>query len=210
MTPGAIKARQRRNEEKESAVFNDTLKEYIECKYFDIFKEFGDFYQKLKTEYPNKAKYTNTRVFRLWRKRMIKESFKAAGVEVISIADKHDIERAEQVITGSEVSDDNNRIDEQSEATSDDDRVVAASDSEATSDDDRVETASDNILAMACENLDININEANNEVEQIIAELENRGIQLDANEDEGVQMEPEDEIFPEPFDYRLEVELESW
>ena len=73
MSSGAIRARNRREKEKAETEYNATLREYIHCRYENIMAEFEPFFEALKAKYPEGRKYTNTKEFRLWRKRQIRE-----------------------------------------------------------------------------------------------------------------------------------------
>ena len=77
MSPGAIQGRNRRRKEKEEREYNATLREYIHCRYENILAEFEPFFVALKAKYPEGRKYTNTKEFRLWRKRQIREQLQA-------------------------------------------------------------------------------------------------------------------------------------
>ena len=90
MTPGAIRARKRRDEERDNSRYNQTLKEYITYKYSNIINEFDPFYRQLQTKYPRRRFYSNTNEFRRWRREMIVESFKEVGVEAV-VFDQQDL-----------------------------------------------------------------------------------------------------------------------
>ena len=76
MTAGAIRARIRRGKEKEEHQYNATLKEFVRCKYGSILTEFDPFFNQLKAKYPKGRVYTNTKEFRLWREKEIKNTLK--------------------------------------------------------------------------------------------------------------------------------------
>ena len=92
MSSGAIRARNRREKEKAETEYNATLREYIHCRYENIMAEFEPFFKTLKAKYPEGRKYTNTKEFRLWRKRQIREQLQAEQQQ----QQNHDSEHEQQ------------------------------------------------------------------------------------------------------------------
>ena len=82
MKRSAIRARERRDVEREEQRYNTTLKEFVQYKYEHIIKEFDSFYEDLKSKYPKRRIYVNTNEFRMWRKRQIEKAFNSNGVKV--------------------------------------------------------------------------------------------------------------------------------
>ena len=82
MKRSAIRARERRDVEREEQRYNTTLKEFVQYKYEHIIKEFDSFYEDLKSKYPKRRIYVNTNEFRMWRKRQIEKAINSNGVKV--------------------------------------------------------------------------------------------------------------------------------
>ena len=192
MTPGAIRARKRRNEERDSARYNQTLKEYITYKYSDIIEEFDPFYRQLQEKYPRKRFYSGTKEFRRWRREMIAESFKEVGVEVTV----YDIQGQEQ---------------QQQQQHSDDEQQQHSDDGddeqEQNGDEANIELENAGVQLPA---VDEGVNIVN-ELDQMVVELENAGVQLSAP-DEGIDLDIYEELKAdiEDFNYRIEVELNQY
>ena len=92
---GAIRARERRDKEREEQRYNNTLKEFVVYRYSHIVDEFNPFYEDLKARYPKKLVYINTNEFRLWRKNEIVKAFNSNGNEV-AFFDSVDLAQGEQ------------------------------------------------------------------------------------------------------------------
>ena len=66
---GAVLARERREREKKDTQYNDALKEFLQLKYNHIIAEFDPMYKNIMARRPANLIYTNTKEFRLWRRR---------------------------------------------------------------------------------------------------------------------------------------------
>ena len=198
MTPGAIRARKRRDEERDNSRYNQTLKEYITYKYSNIINEFDPFYRQLQTKYPRRRFYSNTNEFRRWRREMIVESFKEAGVEAV-VFDQQDL-------YGNDEQEQQHGEQEQQQQHGDDEQQQ-----HGEQEQQQQQYGEQNEHHGEQEQSDQHDDEANidNEVIEIIAELENNGVLL---HDEGIHLDVYEELQAdiEDFDYRLEVELDQW
>ena len=197
MSPAAVRARSRRNEERESNRYNQTLREYITYKYSNILDEFEPFYEQLRTKYPRRRFYAGTKEFRRWRREMITESFKEVGDE----AAVSDVQEQQQQQQQQQQDEQQQQIDDQEEEHGDDDQQQQQQcDEQQQQIDDQEEEQNGQ-----------HGDEPNNEIDQMIAELENAGVQLHTI-DEGIELDIYEELQAdiEEFDYRLEVELEQY
>ena len=70
-TKGAALARERREREKKESQYNDALKDFLHVKYSHIIAEFESLYENIMARRPRHLVYTNTREFRMWRRREI-------------------------------------------------------------------------------------------------------------------------------------------
>ena len=219
MTPGAIRARKRRDEERDNNRYNQTLKEYITYKYSNIINEFDPFYRQLQTKYPRRRFYSNTNEFRRWRREMIVESFKEVGVEAV-VFDQQDLhgddeqeqqQHGEQEQQHDEQEQQQHGDDEQQQHGEQEQQQHGDDEQQQHGDDEQQQHGEQNEQHGEQEQSDQHDDEGNidNEVIEIIAELENNGVLL---HDEGIHLDVYEELQAdiEDFDYRLEVELDQW
>ena len=125
MNTPAVKARERRKNEREVKLFNDTLKEYVSTKYDSIFDEYSSFYSSLKSKHPTAKSLLKTSTFKRWKRSVIKQSFQ----------EEVDSNQTESSVETSEVNEDELRV-EASEANNnlvseDDDLTSEASEGES-------------------------------------------------------------------------------
>ena len=203
MTPGAVAARER-NTEWETKRFNTTMREYIEIKHDTIYNEYCTFYNSLASKYPNKKNLLKTTAFKLWKKGVIEQAFEEDGVlaEVTDLVEPND------------------------QISEDSDSEFANFNDQSRIEQNQTESmhveGSDILSAAINETLaDINeIEDADNVIDQIIAELEQDGAihEIFASndddevqqliDDEGIALDYEIELesILEPFDYELELD----
>ena len=217
MSKEAINARERREAEKNENRYNSTLKEYIQFKHSEIIEQFNPFYEDLKSKYPEKRIYLNTKEFRLWRKNEIKKTFASDGVEVVYF-DSKDLNSTEQPQLEDndeqdeepQVEDSNNNIlvvehndneQPQAEDSNNNILVVEHNDNEQPQAED-----SNNVLSVAMEQANNEIHNADNfnlaeEIERALNVIRDEGIELDIYNE--IQEDKE------PFNYGLELELNN-
>ena len=208
MSSAAVAARERRGYELETKRFNNTLKEFIEFKYDNIFEEYNSFYKALTEKYPNKKNLMKTAMFKEWKKHTIEQSFEKEGVhaEVTHLTDPAD--------SDPESSSEENACDELSERESVSEENVR--------DEPSNQAESDILSTVIVENFSeqhdlININEledVDNIIAEIVQDLERDGEiremldeNMPQNDDEGIALDYQTELdaVVEPFDYELEV-----
>ena len=208
MKRSAIRARERRDINREEQRYNCTLKEFLEYKYSHIIEEFNPFYEDLKSKYPKRRVYVNTNEFRLWRKRQIEKAFNSDGVEVASF-DSIDLygkgSSDSDKFTDSEEQHGEQHGEQQQEEQHGEQQEEQHGEQHSEQQEEQQHGEGNNILAAAMEHVD-------NQIDQIIRELENGGVPLQGNDDEGIHLDLYEELQGdiEDFDYRLEVELEDW
>ena len=202
MTRTAIRARERRDVNREEQRYNSTLKEFIEYKYSHIIEEFNPFYEELKAKYPEKRVYVNTNEFRLWRKREIQKAFNNDGVEVVSF-DSTDL-NGKDPSDSDEFTNSEHHGEQEQHGEQQHDEQEHHGEQEQHGEQQHDEDNNNNILAVAIE-------QAANEVDQIIRELQNGDVPL-LGDDEGIDLDIYEEIQGdiEEFNYGLEVELNDW
>ena len=218
MSREAIRARERREGEREEQKYNTTLKEFIQYRYSEIIDEFNPFYEELKTKYPEKRVYTNTNEFRLWRKKEIQKTFSNDGVEVVSF-DSVDLNGKDSDEQQDEQQDEQEQ--QPGEQQHHEDNILAVAMEQADDEITRVireiqngdieqqqqheDNSNDN------NNLAAAVEQAGNEIERILQEIQNGDIPL-STEDEGIALDIYEEIQGdiEEFNYGLEIELNNW
>ena len=196
MNQNAVRARKRRGKERKEQCYNTVLKEFIQCKYGHIIGEFQPFYHSLKLKYPKRRFYANTNEFRLWRKRQIEiygERSSTGSEQEQSEQQQYDEQQEQseqQQYDEQQEQSEQQQYDEQQEQTE-----------HHQYDEQQEQIEQDNILE-----------QVDNEINDIINELENDGVPLDINDDEGIHLDIYEELQADitDFDYRLEVELEGW
>ena len=205
----AVRARERREKEKEDNKYNATLKEYVEFKYSHIIAEFNPFYEDLKAKRPASMVYTNTNEFRLWRKSQIEKSFSSSNVQ-IRYFDEQDLYRAsgsEQHGEQQQNEQQQQQEQQQSEQPGDDEQQQQQQqqgqqqseqhDEQPGDDEQQQQQQSEQQQRNELDELDLRVNE-------IIAELQN-------GEDEGIALDVYQELQDDivDFNYHLEVKLEG-
>ena len=191
-----------RKKRKEKRRFESPLKQFVEIKYKDIFNEYIDLYQKMNDENPNKNGLTKTETFKNWKKQQqqldtdtlsqaIRETI---GSEVNSNTETHEYNTISNDIN-------NNESPERQ------DHMVTPQ--QIDSDNERQEQM------LAVHQIDAIVNQMIND--DVLRELLNAGDPLDEDPqhedpqgDEGIELNFEDELDIEPFDFELEVETLEW
>ena len=175
MKKDAVRARERREKDREDKQYNETLKEYVRIKHARIIDEFEPFYEGLKAKYPKGMVYINTKEFRRWRKDQIREGREQQHDEQPDEQEQH-----EQQQQRGEQHDEQGQHEQQQQD----------------------------------EHHDIwqQQQQVDDEINRMINELENGGVPLQNDDDEGIHLDIYEELQQdiEDFDYRLEVELGTW
>ena len=221
MKRSAVRARERREKDREDQRYNETLKEYVKFKYSHIIDEFGPFYEGLKARYPKDMAYVNTNEFRRWRKNQIQISFGNVQVAYFDKVDLHgektSEEDSEQEQYEQQHSEQHGEQQQQQSEQHGEQEQHEQQQSEQHDEQQHLEQQ----VEQHSEQHDIwqqqqqQIEQADDEINQIINELENGGVPLQNNnndDDEGIHLDLYDELQCdiEEFDYRLEAELGDW
>ena len=186
--------------------FNRVMCEYITYKYGEIAIECTEFYDQLMEKYPTKSTktYKGSKEFKTWVSSQI-----AAYCNENTEQETSD-EHAEQE-TSDEHAEQETSDEHAEQETSDEHAEQETSDEHAeqeTSDEHAEQETSDEQAEQARGNL---INQelllADNEVENIIAELENGGVPLDTNDDEGIHLDLYEELVGDISSLDVEIEL---
>ena len=212
-----------RKNRKEKRRFESPLRQFVEIKYKDIFNEYIDLYQKMNDENPNKNDLTKTETFKNWKKQQqldtdtlsqaIRETI---GSEATSNTETHEYNtisnginndgspgRQDHMVTPQQVDSDNGSPGRR-------DHVVTP---QRIDSDNGSPGGQERMLAV--HQIDTIVNEMIND--DVLRELLNAGDPLDEDpqdgdpqDDEGIELNPWDEIDIEPFDFELEVETLEW
>ena len=220
MKRSAVRARERREKDREDQRYNETLKEYVKFKYSHIIDEFGPFYEGLKGRYPKDMVYVNTDEFRRWRKNQIQISFGNVQVAYFDKVDLHgektseEEEDSEQEQYEQQHSEQHGEQQQQSEQHGEQEQHEQQQ-SEQHDEQQHLEQQVEQHSEQhgIWQQQQQQIEQADDEINQIINELENGGVPLqNNNDDEGIHLDLYDELQYdiEEFDYRLEAELGDW
>ena len=246
----AIYARQWRESSYKDKRFNKPLKEYIELKYDEIYSEYCSFFKSLDEEHPSAKDLTKTRKYKKWKRQLLKHQSSQSEDESDTIDDQTERDPAQPdvltvAIQGTlspvvdeiniDINEADNAIQQIINELEQDDTTVQETLSEDEPDtiDDQTErdppqpdvltVAIQETLSPVVDEINIDINEADNAIQQIINELEEDDVIRDLinaenngelvhphyeDEDEGIGLNVEAELqdIIEPFDYELEVE----
>ena len=172
-----------RKNRKERRRFETPLREFIETKYQDIFNEYVELYQRMNDKNPNKNDLTKTQTFKDWKKQQQQQQQEP---DTLSRALRETIE------IGASYDEECHTITNNDERQ---DHVVTVQ----RSDNEWQEQM------LAIYQVDEMVNEMIND--DMLREVLNTGGPQD---DEGIGLNLEDEIDIEPFDFALEVELETF
>ena len=165
--------------------FNRIMCEYVKHKYGEIATECAEFFDHLMDKYPakNTKTYKGSKKYKAWVSKQIAEYTTKNAIckepEASDIASGDEPE-ASDIASGDEP-----------EASD-----IASGDEPEASDI----ASGDNIINQA-------LMLADNDIAEIIAELENAGVPLTENEDEGIQLDPYEELHGDIADFNVEVEL---
>ena len=192
-TKGAVLARERRQREKKEMLYNDTLKDFLKIKYSHIIAEFEPVYEAVMVRRPRHFVYTNTREFRMWRRRELHKEIHPIEQQQVEqpMPAEQQVEQpmpAEQQVeqpTGLLMQD------EQLNALLQDEQLNALLQDEQLNEMlQQIEPLEDNLVA----NPDLLVNEI---------------VVNSSNDDEGINLDAWEELQGDirDFDYRMEVEL---
>ena len=185
--------------------FNRVMKEYVTIKYGPIAEECALFYDQLREKYPQKNVYKNTKEFRQWVK-----------TEIVKYIDEHEANNAaaEHEANNAAAEHEANNAAAEHEANN------AAAEHEANN--AAAEHEANNAAAEHEANNAAAEHEANNaagqiefadhEIQDILNQLENGGVPLGDDDDEGIKLDLYEELqgITEDFDYEQEVDNVFW
>ena len=185
--------------------FNRVMKEYVTIKYGPIAEECALFYDQLREKYPQKNVYKNTKEFRQWVK-----------TEIVKYIDEHEANNAaaEHEANNAAAEHEANNAAAEHEANN------AAAEHEANN--AAAEHEANNAAAEHEANNAAAEHEANNaagqiefadhEIQDILNQLENGGVPLGDDDDEGIKLDLYEELqgITEDFDYEKEVDNVFW
>ena len=207
----AKQSRLYRLQQKQQKRFEAPLRQFVETKYKMIFEEYVELYNRLNTQYPKRTDLRKTEMFKQWE--LLNNQ---TDTDILTLAVRETIEnRTEQ--NGSEQSED--QTVDQSESEQSEDETAEQSESEQSEDqpvdqNEPVQAETDLGPAvdqrdpdeglLAAQHLDDLVNEMMRD-EQLGALLN-----MENQDDEGIELGLEDELDFDLFDFRLEVELGEW
>ena len=165
--------------------FNRVMREYITYKYGPIAEEFCRFYDWLKDKYPAKRFYKGSIQFRTWVTNQIAGYVASGNGEQVSQEQPETLE-----LIASEVVVDERQQNQPDEPIASEVLVDEGQQQQREQPQDHLDE-----LSLA----------------DVIEELENAGVPLAEQDDEGIQLDLYEELQAdiEGFDYRLEVEMEN-
>ena len=199
----SVKAKQsriyRRNQRNQIR-FEAPLREFIEVKYNNIFQEYVALYNQMDAENPNKINLKRTEIFKQW-----KTSNEHLSSDILSVAIRETID---QDCNGASVVDVSEADGNESEAnggqseTDEDESEANGDESETDEDGGEADVSGVNEGLLAAQQVDDLVN-------QMMLDDEIREL-LEPEDDEGIELNIEDEVDVEPFDYSLEVDIEPF
>ena len=207
-TPRAVYTRQWRENTYKSKRFNKLLKEYIELKYISLYNEYCAFFNSIDEQHPTAKDLTKTRTYRKWKEELLKhqESEPEDQQERNTLPTEAD----EPFTVSSEPEAGQSSIPIQ----------LDCSEARIPPQQDILTPLVEDILSPDNQ-INANINQADNLIQEIIDDLERDDAVRDlinemGNEelvhplyeehDEGIGLNLEDELDIEPFDFIEEVE----
>ena len=207
----AKQSRLYRLQQKQQKRFEAPLRQFVETKYKMIFEEYVELYNRLDTQYPKRVDLRKTEMFKQWK--LLNNQ---TDTDILTLAVRETIEnRTEQ--NGSEQSED--QTVDQSESEQSQDETAEQSESEQSEDQSVDQNEPEQAEAdlgpavdqrdpdeglLAAQHLDDLVNEMMRD-EQLGALLN-----MENQDDEGIELGLEDELDFDPFDFHLEVELGEW
>ena len=183
----AKQSRVYRKNQKEQKRFEAPLRQFIEIKYKNIFQEYVELYNRMDAQNPTKNDLKKSELFKRWKEENQK---KANMVDILSKAIKETIEGSENNV--------DNSID--SEWSSDSEDEASGAEHEESEGDQLWQDEG----MLAAQQVDALVNE------MIIDDELRALLNTEPENDEGIELNVEDELDIEDFDYRLEVELNNW
>ena len=205
--------------------FNRVMKEYVTIKYGPIAEECALFYDQLREKYPQKNVYKNTKEFRQWVKTEIvkyideheannadeHEANNAAEHEANNAAAEHEANNAaaaehEANNAAAEHEANNAAEHEANNAAAEHEANNAAAEHEANN------AAAEHEANNAAAEYQAQIEFADHEIQDILNQLENGGVPLGDDDDEGIKLDLYEELqgITEDFDYEKEVDNVFW
>ena len=237
-TVKAKQSRLYRRNQREQKRFEAPLREFIEVKYRSIFQEYVVLFNQMNAQNPNKIDLKKTQTFKQWKRAneqldsdilsiAIRDTIEQDHGEVNeSGANNSDNESEaknsdnESEANNSDNESEANNSDNESEANNSDNESEANNnkyESEANNSDNESEANNNEYEAAAIENLwgqdegMLAAQQVDEIVNQMILDDELRALlNTQPEDDEGIELNIEDEIDYEDFDYRLEVEAANW
>ena len=236
-TDKAKQSRVYRKNQKEQKRFEAPLRQFIEIKYKNIFQEYVELYNRMNAQNPTKIDLRKSELFKRWKEENQKE---ANTIDILSKAIKETIEGSENNVDNSVDSENETAAGRQWSSDSEDeasgpeheesegnqrgqDGQDEASGAEHQESEGNQWGQDGEDQASGAEHQESEGNQwwqdegmlAAQQVDALVNEL-NREDELRAllntepENDEGIELNIEDELDFEDFDYRLEVELSNW
>ena len=213
----AIKERKFRKREKERKHFEGPLRQFIEHKYKNIFKEYVELYDLMVANHPGKRNLTRTKTFRDWMRAneaspsdilstVIRETFGQDYMEAVNTENEGD----EAVNTENEGDEAVSTENEGDEAVNIENEGDEAANIKNEGDDEAVNT--ENEGDQAANVLDDIEGQVDGIMNELMQDEEFRNLLNPEPEDEGIEMTLFDDIVfdIEPFDFDVEVEGYDW
>ena len=203
--------------------FNRVMKEYVTIKYGPIAEECALFYDQLREKYPQKNVYKNTKEFRQWVKTEIvkyidehEANNAAAEHEANNAAAEHEANNAaaEHEANNAAAEHQANNAAAEHEANN---AAVEHQANNAAAEHEANNAAAEHQANNAAAEHEANnaagqIEFADHEIQDILNQLENGGVPLGDDDDEGIKLDLYEELqgITEDFDYEKEVENVFW
>ena len=184
-----------RKNQKQQKRFEAPLRQFIEIKYKNIFQEYVELYNRMDAENPTKNDLKKSELFKQWKEENLKET---NTIDILSKAIKETIEGSENNVDNSVDSENETAADRQWSSDSEDE----ASGAEHQENEGNQWGQDEGMLA--AQQVDALVNE------MIIDDELRAMLNTEPENDEGIELNIEDELGFEDFDYRLEDELNNW
>ena len=206
----ARKSRIYRKNQKEQKRFEAPLREFIEIKYQDIFKEYTELYNQMHAENPEKINLKKTKTFKRWKT----ANQNPNQSDILSTVMRETIEKETPALPSYEQAEAEQNEAEQTEQTNADAEQNEAEQTEQTNaEQEQSETEQQDEGADQFEDEGmIAARQVDELVNQMIREDELRAILEQPEEDEGIELNIHDELEMEfePFDFDQEMEALGW
>ena len=204
----AIKERKFREREKTRKHFEGPLRHFIEYKYRNIFEEYVQLYELMVANHPGKRNLVKTKTFSDW---MRTNKASPSTTDILSTAIRETF--GQNYIEGDEAV---NPESEGNEAVNPESGEVVNPESEG-GEAVNPESKGGKVVNPESEGVDPNVlvnveRQVDAIMNEIIQDEEWRNLLNAGNEDEGIEITPDDDIVfdIDPFDFALEVELYDW